>query len=71
MGSGPSTRANGFNLKLAIGCNMGFLDKVLVGGVVALAGIGASAIYRREKETNRRINSPITFTDASTHEDFV
>lgn len=49
---------------------MGFLDKLLVGGVAALVGGGIVRTYRSAQETNRRKNTPITFDGGLTQQEF-
>jgi hypothetical protein len=50
---------------------MGFLDKVLTGGGIVLVGIQAKAAYSQAQETKRRKNSPLSFIDGLTQNDFV
>lgn len=50
---------------------MGFLDKLLVGGVAALIGGGVVRGYRSVQETIRRKSTPMTFDVRLTQHDFV
>lgn len=50
---------------------MGILDKVLVGGMVALLGAGVRLIYQDAAETKRRKNSPLQFDNRLTEQDFI
>ena len=40
---------------------MGLIDKVLVGGFVALLGAGVRSLYQDAQEAKRRRNSPLQF----------
>lgn len=50
---------------------MGFLDKLLVGGVAALIGGGVVRSYRSIQETVRRQSTPMTFDVRLSQHDFV
>lgn len=50
---------------------VGFLDKLLVGGVAALIGGGVVRSYRSVQETIRRKSTPMTFDGHLTQHDFV
>jgi hypothetical protein len=50
---------------------VGFLDKLLVGGVAALIGGGFVQSYRSAQETKRRKSTPMMFDDRITQQDFV
>jgi hypothetical protein len=50
---------------------MGLLDKLLIGGGVAVAGIQAIAAYSEAQETKRRKSCPLSFNDGLTQSDFV
>lgn len=50
---------------------MGFLDKLLIGGVAALIGGGIVQTYRSAQETMRRKSTPMMFDDRLNQQDFV
>lgn len=49
---------------------MGFLDKALVAGAVALAGAGLRSQWREMQETQRRKSSSLQFDDGLTAQGF-
>ncbi len=56
---------------------MGLVDKAVVAGAVALAGVVSRALYvhgretkRRAEEEERRRNSPLVFDDRLSYQDF-
>ena len=50
---------------------MGLIDKVLVGGLVALLGAGVRSLYQDAQEEKRRKNSPLQFEPELTQQDFI
>ena len=49
---------------------MGFLDKALVAGGIAIAGALARSVFGAALETQRRKSSPLSFDDGVTREEF-
>lgn len=49
---------------------MGFLDKLVVGGMAALVGGGVVLQYRSAQETKHRRSTPIVFDDRLSQRDF-
>lgn len=52
------------------GDNMGLLDNVLAGGVIAAIGATIVGLYRESQETSRRRNSPLCFSESCSQIEF-